>query len=365
MMIFKVWRRTTPGYWMLGLRIVPVYGADLTIAQLAFRVVSSVVSASVLGFGFLGMVFHRHKQAWHDTLAGTYVVRTDARPIRETVDPHGPASSRTWTTTRTRLSTIGLGMAGGLIALLLVFAALFATLVAPYDPYEMNAELQFAAPTWDRPFGTDAFGRDVFTRCIYGARLTLVVGGIACLLGSTLGIILGVGSAPENSQIVWPTWLGRDGASTYRWVWFNVPWGIALLVLPVLGGSSSPPQLIVVLALSLIPYATLRARFYGLNEKRGDPGTAARPVERRFRLIYLSLLITQVGHAIFAVEMVNFFGLGHTEPTPSWGLMISNGFFHVAKAPWILVFPSMVLTLSILGFSIFGTALRLIFAQSK
>ena len=271
--------------------------------------------------------------------------------------------SRSWAAVWKFIKTKPLGAAGGAIILVMIFAALFAAQISPHDVYELSHDLQFGPPSLSHPFGTDEFGRDLFTRCIWGARIALFIGFISSLIGATGGAILGVISAYMG---------GKTDLVLQRIVDIFLAFPLlilALAIVSVLGRSI--PNLIIAIAIPVIPRTARIVRSSALSAKENVYVEAARAVGSShmrvmFRHIipnimapYLIILTAQLGSAILTEASLSFLGLGTAEPTPSWGLMLSGGAaLYAEKAPWVAIFPGLVISAAVFGFNLFGDSLR-------
>jgi peptide/nickel transport system permease protein len=271
--------------------------------------------------------------------------------------------TRIWHATTKFIMTKPLGAVGGFIILVMIFAAFFAPQIAPYDPYELNQSLQFGAPSLSHPFGTDEFGRDLFTRIIYGAKIALIIGFSASLLGATGGAIVGVVSAYIG---------GKTDLLIQRIVDIMLAFPLlilALAIVSVLGRSTT--NLVIAIAIPVIPRTARIVRSSALSAKELVYVEAARAVGSShirvmFRHIipnimapYLIILTAQLGSAILTEASLSFLGLGTAEPTPSWGLMLSGGApLYAEKAPWVAIFPGLAISLAVFGFNLLGDSLR-------
>jgi len=256
-----------------------------------------------------------------------------------------------------------LGALGALVVIVMIVCAVFAELLAPYDVYEINQRLQFGAPNLTYWFGTDEFGRDMFSRIVYGARIALFIGFASSLLGATLGAVLGVMSAYLGGRT--DLWLQRlmDILLAFPLL------VLALAIVSVLGRSI--PNLIMAIALPTIPRVARIVRASALAAKENVYVEAARAIGSShtrvmFRHIvpnilapYLIVLTAQLGGSILTEASLSFLGLGTAEPTPSWGLMLSGGApMFAEKAPWLAIFPGLAISLAVFGFNLFGDSLR-------
>jgi peptide/nickel transport system permease protein len=273
------------------------------------------------------------------------------------------ASAYAWPAIRKFIVTKPLGTIGGVIILLMALTALFADALAPYNPYEINQLLQFKAPSLQHWLGTDEFGRDMLTRLIYGARIALFIGLVAAFVGSTAGAILGVFSAYMGGKVDLIMQRIMDVMLAFPLLI------LALAIVSVLGRSI--PNVVLAIAIPIIPRTTRIVRSSALSVKENVFVEAARAVgSQHWRVMarhilpnvmapYLIMLTAQLGNAILVEASLSFLGLGTTEPTPSWGLMLSGSAASYAeKAPWVAIFPGLAITLAVFGFNLFGDSLR-------
>ena len=273
------------------------------------------------------------------------------------------ASTYAWPAIRKFIVTKPLGAAGGLIVLLMMITAIFADAIAPYDPHEINQRLQFNAPSLQHWFGTDEFGRDLFTRIVYGARVALFIGLTAAFVGATAGAILGVISAYLG---------GKVDLFLQRLIDIMLAFPLlilALAIVTVLG--RSVPNVVMAIAIPIIPRTTRIVRASALSIKEHMYVEAARAVGSSHAWVilrhiipnvmapYLIMLTAQFGNAILVEASLSFLGLGTAEPTPSWGLMLSGSALSYAeRAAWVAVFPGIAISLAVFGFNLFGDSLR-------
>jgi peptide/nickel transport system permease protein len=261
-----------------------------------------------------------------------------------------------------------LGAAGLVIIVLMCVCAAFAPWVAPYDPLTVDYGAMLAAPSAEHWMGTDSFGRDVLSRVIYGARTALAIGFIASFLGSTVGAVIGVASAYFGGK----TDLIIQGIMD---VLLSFPIIVlAITVVAVLGNNvvfGLDINLIIAIAIPMLPRVerVVRASALAIRELPYiDAARAAGYSHTRiiFRHIipnvvapYLIMLTAFVAQAILSEASLSFLGLGVTEPTPSWGLMLSGSaadFYQ--QAPWMIVFPGIAISLGVFAFNLFGDSLR-------
>jgi peptide/nickel transport system permease protein len=256
-----------------------------------------------------------------------------------------------------------LGAAGATIVLMMLVVALTATFIAPYDPLAVDFGSMLAAPSMTHWLGTDAFGRDVLSRLIYGSRTALIVGFGAAFFGATLGAVLGVASAYFAGRI--DLYLQR-----VMDVFISFPLIIlALAMVSILGNNL--PNLITAITIPMIPRAALVIRSSALSVREMPYVDAARAAGfGHARIImrhmlpnvmapYLIMLTAFLGQAILLEASLSFLGLGVQEPIPAWGLMLRGAAVQFAEtAPWMAIFPGLAISLSVFAFNLFGDSLR-------
>jgi peptide/nickel transport system permease protein len=260
------------------------------------------------------------------------------------------------------------GAAALLVIAVMAFAGVFAEWVAPYDPVAVDFAAMLAAPSAAHPFGTDAFGRDVLSRIIYGARTALAIGFLSSFVGSTLGAVVGVASAYFG---------GRIDLTIQRVVDVLLSFPIivlALVVVTVLGKNlviGVDLNLVAAIAIPIMPKVARVVRSSALAIREMPYIDAARAAGfSHARIIfrhmtpnivapYLIMFTAFVAQAILLEASLSFLGLGVTEPTPAWGLMLSGtaaDFYR--EAPWMILFPGLAISLAVFAFNLFGDSLR-------
>ncbi len=256
-----------------------------------------------------------------------------------------------------------LGAAGGFVVLVMIFMAVFAELIAPYDPEANSFEFMLVGPSTDFLLGTDQFGRDLLSRIIYGARTALYVGFVSAFFGATAGLVLGVASAYFGGRIDLLFQRVLD-------VFMAFPLIImALAVVAILGTGTQ--NVIIAITVPFIPQCARVVRSSALAIREIPYVDAARACGfSHTRIIlrhmapnvmapYLIMLTSFVGQAILLEASLSYLGLGVQEPTAAWGLMLQGGAEEYAEsAPWVAVFPGLAITLAVFGFNLFGDALR-------
>jgi len=256
-----------------------------------------------------------------------------------------------------------LGAIGAAIVIVMAVVAATAGLIAPYDPLETDYAAMLAAPDAKHWLGTDAFGRDVLSRVIYGSRTALLVGLGASFLGSSIGSLIGVASA---------YFAGRTDLIVQRImdVFFAFPVIIlALAVVAVLGTGAG--NVILAIAAPMIPRCARVVRSSALAVREMPYVDAARAAGFGNGRIILRHMLPNVmapilimttaflGEAILLEASLSFLGLGVQEPTAAWGLMLRGAAVQFAEsAPWMAIFPGLAITLGVFGFNLFGDSLR-------
>jgi peptide/nickel transport system permease protein len=256
-----------------------------------------------------------------------------------------------------------LGAIGGFVVVLMLVTAAGAGVLAPYDPVAVDFGAMLARPSAAHWLGTDAFGRDVLSRLIYGSRTALLVGFGAALIGATGGAILGVGSAFFGGKV--DLYLQR-----LMDIFLCFPLIILALALVAILGNSLP-NLIMAITIPMIPRCALVIRSSALAIREMPYVDAARAAGfSNARIIlrhmlpnvmapYLIMLTAFLGQAILLESSLSFLGLGVQEPTAAWGLMLRGAAVDFAEsAPWMAIFPGVAISLAVFAFNLFGDSLR-------
>ena len=244
-----------------------------------------------------------------------------------------------------------------------VFAALFAGAVAPYDPLATNAAHSLASPSAAHWMGADNFGRDVYSRILHGARISLAVGVGSTALGCLFGVMLGLLSGYLSG---WVDLLVQRVIDILQ--------ALPLLVLALVMAAALGPSIqntIIAIAIPLIPTVArvIRANTLALRELpfveaaraigMSDLRIALRHVLPNTLAPLIVLATAQFGSAILTEAALSFLGLGIPEPHPSWGRMLSESAAeYVRTAPWLVIFPGMAISLVVFGTNLLGDAMR-------
>jgi peptide/nickel transport system permease protein len=278
-------------------------------------------------------------------------------------EEHASKEVSRWAALRATIRRKPLGIASAALIAVLVLTAIFADVLAPYDPLATQPEIRLAAPSWAHPFGTDDIGRDVLSRIIYGARISLWVGLLAVGIGTVAGMIIGLvcGYCEGRTDLVLQRVMDAVQA---------IPGLIlALAIVSILTPSTT--NAMVAIAVVIIPGNSRIVRGAVLSAKQNRYVEAAQALGcRHLHIIAIHILpnVTApiliiasiwLGNAILIEASLSFLGLGTQPPTPSWGLMLSStGRAFMEQAPWLAIFPGLAISLAVLGFNIFGDTLR-------
>jgi len=256
-----------------------------------------------------------------------------------------------------------LGAAGAAIVVLMGLMAALAELISPFNPLATNYGAMLQAPGTVHWFGTDAFGRDVMTRIIYGSRTALWVGFASSFMGATFGAIIGVASAYFGGKADLIIQRFMDMLLSFPLI------VLALVVVAVLGTGST--NVILAITVPMIPRCALVLRSSALSLRETPFVEASRALGTgHVRIIfrhmlpnvmapYLIMLTAFLGQAILLEASLSFLGLGVTEPEAAWGLMLRGAAVEFAEqAPWMAIYPGVAISLSVFAFNLFGDSLR-------
>jgi peptide/nickel transport system permease protein len=258
---------------------------------------------------------------------------------------------------RNKGAVFGLG-----VFLAIVFLALFANVISPYNPLEQNYARTMEGPSADHWLGTDSFGRDMLSRIIHGARIALIVGILAVLLALLIGVTLGLISGYYGGGVDTIIMRVMDGL-------FAFPILILAIALMAVMGFGVRNIIIAVAVVSIAPFArvtrgdvlAVREEPYIEAARLAGIGNAA-IIFRHVLPNVLAPIIVQgalrVSAAIITESGLSFLGLGPPPPTPVWGSMIAEGRNFIVLAPHISTFPGIALMLTVVGLNLFGDGLR-------
>jgi peptide/nickel transport system permease protein len=268
-----------------------------------------------------------------------------------------------WSAIRFLAGRYPLGAIGAVIMGIFVFAALFAPLLTVYDPLSTNAASSLAHPSAQHWLGCDFMGRDVYSRIVYGARISLAVGCGSMATGVSVGILIGLLSGYLGGWI---------DLAAQRLI--DILQSLPLLVMALLMAAALGPSLhntIIAISIPLIPYSArvVRANTLSLREQpfvesakaigMSEIRIALRHVLPNTLAPLIVLATAQLGSTILTEASLSFLGLGIPEPHPSWGRMLSESAAeYVRTAPWLVIFPGLAISFVVFGTNLLGDALR-------
>ena len=261
-----------------------------------------------------------------------------------------------------------LGFIGGMVVLLMIIMAIFAPYIAPYDPTANSFAYMEVAPGQADDgsfflFGSDQFGRDVFSRVVYGARTALLVGFVSSFIGAFIGLVLGVSSAYFGGRFDLIFQRVMD-------VFMAFPIIIMALALVAIFGTGTD-KVIIAITIPFIPRCARVVRASALSLREMPYIDAARSIGYSHKRIilrhmvpnvmapFLIMLTSFVGQAILLEASLSYLGLGVQDPIPAWGLMLRGGAEqYLISMPWVAIFPGAAITLAVFGFNLFGDSVR-------
>jgi peptide/nickel transport system permease protein len=256
-----------------------------------------------------------------------------------------------------------LGAAGAVIFVLFLFCGVFADFLAPYGMNQISPMNRLKPPSWQYPFGTDNLGRDMLSRCLYGAQLSVIIGFCAAGIATIISVVLGILTGYLG---------GRFDMITQRFVdaWMSFPDLIILIVVVSVVGAGMP-QIIGTLGLLLGIAGSRIVRSAVVSVRENMYVHAAQSVGASTgRILWrhilpnvmppiIVLFTTRVGTVILAESGLSFLGLGVPPPAPTWGGMLSgSGRTFMFQGPWLALAPGLCLTLVVYSTNMFGDALR-------
>jgi peptide/nickel transport system permease protein len=261
---------------------------------------------------------------------------------------------------RNRLAALGL-----IIVLLTSLTAILAPQLATHDPFQMNLADRLVRPSAEHWLGTDSYGRDIFTRLVYGSRIAMRVALGAVLLAVVIGVPIGALSGYAGG---WVDTLIMRGIDTL----LAFPGRLLAITLVAAMGPTFLTLCLAIGITSLPGYARV-VRAGVLSQKEKEYVEAARMTgEPEFRILFYQILANCIApilvlisldfaHAILVESSLSFLGLGFPPPAPSWGLMLSEARGYMELAPHVAIIPGLVISITILGFNLIGDGLRDIF----
>jgi peptide/nickel transport system permease protein len=290
-----------------------------------------------------------------------------ARPLGVEIELTAPARVMERTSVATAVRRFvrkkPLGAAGAVLILVLVVTAFGAELMQTHDPIATDAANTLARPGEEHWLGSDHLGRDIYSRIVHGARVSLIVGLGSTLMGSVLGGIIGLLSGYVG---------GKTDLITQRFL--DILQGLPLLVLALVMSAALGPavqNVIIAISIPIIPRAArvIRASVLSIREMQYVEAARALGISHlriAFRHVwpntigpFIVLATAQLGSAILVEATLSFLGLGVPEPYPSWGRMLSvSAAEYAQKAPHLVLFPGVAISLAVFGSNLLGDALR-------
>lgn len=261
-----------------------------------------------------------------------------------------------------RLLSNKLSVVGFVLTMILIITGVFAQYLAPYDPHEMMFEYVYQGPSWQFPLGTDALGRDILSRIIWGAQTSLYVGLGAVAVALCIGVIFG-GLAGYYGKTMSTIFMRLAD------IQLSIPSLILLIVAAAVIGERSLNIIIIIIGITMWPSLGRVTRSKVLDLKTRDFVESARAAGvKDLRILWRHILpnglgpITvvatlDIGSAIISESSLSFLGLGDPQAV-SWGQMLTKGLQDMAMAPWITIFPGFAIFISVWGINMFGDALR-------
>lgn len=265
-----------------------------------------------------------------------------------------------------------LGFIGLVLIIIMFLAAIFAPYVAPYDPelidFEASPALGGGQPSLAHPLGGDAFGRDILSRLIYGARTALAIGFLSAIVGCSLGAIIGTTSAYFG---------GKTDLVIQRLIDLMLSFPIVVLAIVVI--AIFPKTVVVGIDINVIiaiaiPFTPKVARVIRsqaltivtlpyIDAAKAGGYSSSRIIFRHIlpnvSAPFLIMLTAFIGQAILLEASLSYLGLGVVEPTPSWGLMLSGvNSDYYRTAPWMIIYPGLAVSIAVFSFNLLGDSLR-------
>jgi peptide/nickel transport system permease protein len=277
-------------------------------------------------------------------------------------DRAAPRGGGPWTGTLRNLRGNWTALTGGAVLALTALATILAPVIAPSDPFKIASTKTLQPPSAPQPFGSDYLGRDVFSRVLYGGRLSLRVGvisvGIALTCGLALGVLAGFCGGWRDTLIM----RAMDVLLAFPAIL------LALGIIAVLGPGLS--NVMVAVGISHVPQYTRVVRSSVLSTRNDPYVDAARAIgcgDRRLMLVHvlpnalapvIAVATLGVATAILVAAGFSFLGLGAQPPTPEWGAMVSGGREYLRSGWWISTFPGLMIVVTVLSINLFGDGLR-------
>lgn len=271
-----------------------------------------------------------------------------------------------WDDVRRQFAKSAVGVIGLHLVGLLMLVALLTPLLAPHDPIALDIGPHLSPPSWAHPLGTDEYGRDLLSRVFYGARISLTIGFVAVALSATIGTAVGAlagyfGGTLDHALM----WLVDLLLSLPRLV-------LLLAIIGIFRTTGAASIFLVVTILGATGWMgvsrIVRAQFLSLKEQdfvqaaRALGASSSRLMTQHLLpnslapvIVFITLTI---GSTILVEASLSFLGLGVPPPTPTWGAVVNEGREHMRSAPWITIFPGLMIVVAVTAFNLLGDGLR-------
>ena len=267
-----------------------------------------------------------------------------------------------WSDARSRLLRNPVAMAGGAVSILLILVAIAAPYVAPYDPIHQDLANSLAGPSMMHLAGTDVHGRDIFSRIVYGTRISLRIGFLGMLLGCVVGVILGLASGYYGGWADTVIMRLMDVQLAFPGLL------VAICIIAIIGPGLE--NVILAVGIFSVPLFARVTRGQILSLKEQEFIVAARMMGAQDGRIMLNHLLPnavapllvlctlRIATAILTAASLSFLGLGAQPPIPEWGAMLSDGRAYLAIAPHVATTPGLAILITVLAFNLLGDGLR-------
>ena len=249
-------------------------------------------------------------------------------------------------------------MAGLVVIVFLILIAIFADIVAPDRPVEQFRENFLQPPAWAEggswafPLGTDDVGRDMLSRIIHGARLSLIIGCIVVTISLALGIFFGLMSGFFKGVV-------DIAIMRFMDIILSIPSLLLSIVIVAIMGKPDIAKAMIAIAITYVPHYARLARAAVLTELSKDYVTASRVAGASTkRLKHIVQATLSFSTAILDAAALGFLGLGAQAPTPEWGTMLADSLKFLQRAPWVVTFPGLAILITVLAFNLMGDGLR-------
>ena len=255
-----------------------------------------------------------------------------------------------------------LGALGAVVAVLLIVIAIFAPFIATHDPMVVEFQNKFNSPNSETYFGADHLGRDIFSRIVYGSRVSLRVGILSALIGSTIGLLVGLASVHFGgiTDLIIQRFI--DGMIAFP------PLLLAIAIMAALGASVN--NVIIALSIAYIPTTAriLRAQALGIKEMdyilaasavgAGHLRIMLRHMVPNMMAVFIVIITFQLGVAIIAEASLSFLGVGSPPDVPTWGGMLTGATSFIRVAPGMILAPVIAISVVVFAWNLLGDSLR-------